>query len=56
MNEASRSMPECIASVRIATLPVSTPATSLSAISSVFEAIETAAAWLRLRWCAAFVG
>ena len=33
MQEASRSMPEWIASVRIATEPVTAPATSLSAIS-----------------------
>ena len=44
-------MPECSASVRIATLPVRTPATTFSAISSVFETIETAAARLRARAC-----
>ena len=44
-------MPECSASVRIATEPVSTPATTLSAISGVLETIETAAARLRARAC-----
>ena len=42
-------MPECSASVRIATLPVSTPATIFNAIISVLETIETAAARLRAR-------
>ena len=44
-------MPECSASVRIATDPVRTPAATLSAIRIVFEAIETAAARLRARLC-----
>ena len=47
MQEAIRSMPEWIASVRIATEPVAAPANSLSAISSVLETIETAAARVR---------
>ena len=44
-------MPECSASVRIATEPVRIPATTLSAIRIVFDAIETAAARLRARPC-----
>ena len=51
MRLASRSMLECSASVRIATEPVRTPATTLSAIRIVFETIETAAARLRARLC-----
>ena len=49
MKLASRSMAECSASVKIATDPVSTPATILSVISSVLETIEIAAARLRAR-------
>src|SRR5918996_6419110 len=48
MNEAARSTPEWIASVRIATEPVIRPATTFSAISDVLEMIETAAARERL--------
>src|SRR3954454_21978263 len=44
INDASRSIDECAASVRIATEPVTTPATILSAISREFDAIESAAA------------
>ena len=44
MIDAIRSMAECIASVMIATGPVTTPATILSTISTEFEAIEIAAA------------
>src|SRR3954471_11553398 len=44
MNDASRSMAECAASVRIATDPVTTPATTFSAISSEFDAIDSPAA------------
>ena len=44
-------MPECNASVRIATDPVRIPAATLIAIKSVFETIETAAARLRARLC-----
>src|SRR4051794_5334792 len=44
MNDASRSIDECAASVRIATEPVTTPAATLSAINRVFDAIESAAA------------
>src|SRR4051812_34703765 len=44
-------MPECSASVRIATEPVRTPATIFRAISAVLEKIETAAARLRPRVC-----
>src|SRR5829696_1036955 len=49
MQEAIRSMPEWIASVRIATEPVTAPANSLSAIRRVLETIETAAARVRSR-------
>src|SRR5215207_9577415 len=44
MTEAIRSIPECTASVTIATDPVTTPATSFSRISVRFEAIDCAAA------------
>src|SRR5205085_12126092 len=44
MIEAIRSIPECTASVTIATEPVTTPATSFSRISAEFEAIDSAAA------------
>src|SRR4051812_4396108 len=58
MIDASRSTAECIASVTIATDPVIAPAASLSTISTVFDAIETAAARLlarvlRARWALA---
>src|SRR2546429_5950711 len=42
--DAIRSMLECIASLRIATEPVIAPAATLSRISAVLEAIESAAA------------
>ena len=48
--EASRSIAEWIASVRIATEPVTAPATSLSTISAEFEPIESAAAREREPW------
>src|SRR3954451_5320016 len=44
ITDASRSIDECAASVRIATEPVMTPATILSAIRMEFEPIEIAAA------------
>src|SRR2546423_15710020 len=42
--EAIRSMLECIASLRIATEPVIEPAATLSRISALLEAIDSAAA------------
>src|ERR1700716_755663 len=42
--EAIRSMLECIASLRIATEPVIAPAATLSRMSALLEAIESAAA------------
>src|SRR5256885_13868527 len=42
--DAIRSMLECIASLRIATEPVIAPAPTLSRISALLEAIESAAA------------
>ncbi len=49
ITEATRSISEWIASVRIAIEPVIAPAASLSAISSALETIESAAAPLLVR-------
>ena len=49
MTEASRSIDEWIASVRIAIEPVIAPAASFIAISAAFDAIESAAAPLLVR-------
>ena len=47
--EATRSMLECTASVRIATDPVTDPAITLSRISAEFEMIDSAAVRSYLR-------